>query len=332
VAVLPAAPLHGQAEEYEQMPQGPLVASAGVAKPASLDDILRAWEQAAAQRGRLDCNFTRFRYDPTFEVETRGEGSLAVDRLGRGAYRIGPATIPAGAVVNKRNRAGVPYALKAETSDRWHWTGTNVIRMNETERTFEETKRRAKVQNGEFQPDSPELPKDASPPKAPEPINRPAAPPQPDAEPKFRVTLPEFFAGIVLGFAIVHALSNFEPADVVIERFRLARTFLLGTPARELRERFDVTILKQTDAEIWLKFRPRRQEDVASLQHITLILDVASYLPRAIKETDPTGTESVYVFKDVSVTDARDNATIILLPGREPLDRPNLAGYARAGR
>src|SRR6266852_4008650 len=44
-----------------------------------LENILSEWERAASGIQRLDCSFTRFRYDNTFEVERRGTGWLSLD-------------------------------------------------------------------------------------------------------------------------------------------------------------------------------------------------------------------------------------------------------------
>ncbi len=49
-------------------------------KPAAdLDQILADWEKAASKIRRLDGDFSRFKYDRTFEVEKRAEGTFALE-------------------------------------------------------------------------------------------------------------------------------------------------------------------------------------------------------------------------------------------------------------
>ncbi|MGE5195339.1 MAG: hypothetical protein ACM3U2_22830 [Deltaproteobacteria bacterium] len=323
----------GQVAEYERSSKGPLAASINTGAGPSLADIIRAWERAAARRGRLDCTFTRFRYDPTFGVERRGEGSLAVDRFGRAVYRIGPAPIPRGAVARKQAPGGVPFQLQADDPERWHWTGTRVIRVDEKERTFEEWRLPAESKDGEHQPDPPELPEDVLPPEAPAPVNGPAAQPKRTGSPADRPTISNQIAGflfVLIGGPMIGEI-DFGAIQESMQEFRLARPYLLGMRADELRQRFDVKLEKVEGTEVWLRFEPKRKKEQASLRHAILILDIASYLPKALKEVDAAGAESVHVFNNMSVMVAHEGAPIPVPPGKEPLDRPNLAGYSKAG-
>src|SRR5262245_31261411 len=129
-----------QTEQISRTRDGSLLGAAVVPPKLSLDEILSEWERVAARRARLDCDFTRIRYDTKSGIEFRGQGSLAVDRYGRGAYRLEPAEIPQGAPGAKRGPGGVAYELRTEDPDRWHWTGSSVIRVNEEKRTFAEWK------------------------------------------------------------------------------------------------------------------------------------------------------------------------------------------------
>ncbi len=223
-----------QAAEHARLPYAPIQALTALQRPVLLDEVLENWERFGARIGRVDCEFSRFRYDKTLEVEHRGEGSLAVDRLRRAVYEIGPAKIPAGAVSRKLSAAGAPFALTSETPERLHWTGNEVI------------------------PDSVE--------------------------------------------------------------FALARPFLLGMPAADLRRHFDVTLVKAVDMDVWLEFVPKDKRRRDFWTRGTLILNAASYSPKALKTVDPTGAETVHVFRNVTVTYSKEGDAIPVPAGKEGLD------------
>src|SRR5262245_47703202 len=89
-----------------------------------LDRILAQWENATSKIRHLHCEFSRFRYDPTFEVEKRGEGSISLDRDGLARYKVGGASLPPqGPGARKANTNGVPFALQSEEAAAWIWTG-----------------------------------------------------------------------------------------------------------------------------------------------------------------------------------------------------------------
>jgi hypothetical protein len=104
-----------------------------------LDQVLADWEKAASNIRRLDCNFSRFKYDKTFAVEKRGEGTIAIESAQRARYRLAPAILPQGAVARKQGPGGNPYQLKAEEPECWHWTGPQLFRIKDQERAFEST-------------------------------------------------------------------------------------------------------------------------------------------------------------------------------------------------
>ncbi len=139
-----------------------------------LDVILAKWERATMTIRRLDCTFTRFSYDPTFEIERRAIGSLAIDARGRAVYRLAPAQINPGEKSRKKTKDGAPYTLTPVAAERWHWTGKSVFRVDETERTFNEivfpvVSPAAVKTTREFHPDPPALPEDDDLPRADEP-------------------------------------------------------------------------------------------------------------------------------------------------------------------
>jgi hypothetical protein len=101
-----------------------------------LDDILAHWESATSKIRRLHCDFSRFRYDRTFEVEKRGEGWITIDREGRARIELVGSPIPQGGA-GRRNKDSVPYTLKAEEPETWHWTGPQLYRIDDKAETYE---------------------------------------------------------------------------------------------------------------------------------------------------------------------------------------------------
>src|SRR5258708_3950025 len=87
-----SSPAQPQPAHNREIPKARRAYGLRVEVDPKLEAILQGWAQASSQIHRLDCNFSRFRYDPTFQIEHRGTGSLAVDQDGRAAYRIVPAT------------------------------------------------------------------------------------------------------------------------------------------------------------------------------------------------------------------------------------------------
>jgi hypothetical protein len=90
--------------------------------------------------------------------------------------------------------------------------------------------------------------------------------------------------------------------------------------ARELKNRFQIELKKETDTEVWLEFTPRLAKDRANVSKAVLILAKNGYRPMALKIVDPTDAEMVHVFKDVQIN--RRGPV-------EDLERPNLRGYRR---
>jgi TIGR03009 family protein len=96
-----------------------------------LEKILKDWEFHTSQFKTMTCEFTRFKYDKTFEVEKRAEGKVAYAAPDKGNYEILVAKIDQGEKSKKKNRDGIPYALKSDEPERWVCTGKEVIRMDE---------------------------------------------------------------------------------------------------------------------------------------------------------------------------------------------------------
>ena len=291
---------------------------------SDLDAILQEWWAAASRVKRLDCDFVLYQYDSTFEMETRGTGSLAVD-AGRAFYKIAPVEIPAGTVSRRVSKDGERFTLRSASAVRWHWTGESVIKIDDANRTFEEIKLAFASANVEFCPESPELPKDdpildasieepsrrAKPTSNSEAVNRSKATSSNTKiakQPRYQDSGWEAF------------FRRFEEA---LQESIVPRTFLLGMPVDEMRDRFDVKLLRQTDAEIWLRFAPKTYKEQAQLNYAILILSKEKYEPRALTTVDATNCERVYMFTNVQINLGWRSFFLT----RDPLKRPNLSRY-----
>jgi hypothetical protein len=280
-----------------------LAAPVAVNDAARLETVLKGWEAAAAKIERLDCDFYRFRYDATFEVEKHGTGSLALDRQGRALYKIAPPQIAPGQVGRKKGKNGQPFALQADQAERWHWTGKSIFQIDDEEHVYQEIRLDGKSDGVDQPPESssrheepPAVDRGAG--DAPAPAKRPASV---DERP---LTLRKWVAGLAFAMALSAALSNPELSAEIneaLKEFPLARPFLLGMPVAELKERFDVTLTNQTDSEIWLTFKPKQKKQQARLREAFLILKSDGYLPSAVKIIDPAGGETVHSFRNLRV-------------------------------
>lgn len=228
--------------------------------PTELDQILADWEKATSTIRRLDCEFSRFKYDRTFEVEKRGDGSISLDTEKRARYRVRPAVLDKGAVAKMIARGGNRYALAADHADWWQWTGPQLLRIDEAAREYSVAEVSA---NGK---------------------------------------------------------RSFFFSEVDVWDFFLAKPFLLGMPAAELKEQFRVTNLKTTPEEVWLRLIPRQTRISSNVVIATLILDRSRWLTKAVRIQDPTGAESVHVFKNMTVNN------LVKWLG-DDLSKPNLEGY-----
>jgi TIGR03009 family protein len=77
--------------------------------------------------------------------------------------------------------------------------------------------------------------------------------------------------------------------------------FLFGMKAERAKERYKMRIMKKNDTEIWLGVIPRKTEEAGNWQQATVIIDAQSFVPKAVKLLDPTGAETVHLFKDVQI-------------------------------
>lgn len=104
--------------------------------------------------------------------------------------------------------------------------------------------------------------------------------------------------------------------------------FLFGLPARQAVQRYQFTILPQTNAQVvWLKVLPKREQDQRNWKQAQVMLDRRTYLPIAVKLLDPAGTnETVYSFRELKVN---QNVVIrIIFNDADPFNIPKvLKGY-----
>ncbi|MFN9374927.1 MAG: hypothetical protein ACK6D3_23875 [Planctomycetaceae bacterium] len=102
-----------------------------------LEQILRNWEQQTAKITKLQGD-TRYReYDKTFSVEYRGEGRFAFEAPDRGNYELRPAKISKGETSSVKTDDKQPYELKPKDAERWICTGAEILRIDETHKTYE---------------------------------------------------------------------------------------------------------------------------------------------------------------------------------------------------
>jgi hypothetical protein len=208
-----------------------------------LNAYLAEWDNASSKIRRLDCEFQKFRYDPIFGVERRGDGTLALEHDRRARYRVVPAVLIPGGVSKKIDKVGIPYTLEAFAAECWHLTRLQLFKFDDQEHVYE------------------------------------------------RMNLPPGDASYRFG---VFQFTN-ETLDLLF-----LRTFVLGMPADRLKRRYKVKLLKETGDELWLQLLPRRAED-SVIQKAALILDRRTWLTKALKVWDPTGAETVHIFKNIKV-------------------------------
>ncbi len=73
--------------------------------------------------------------------------------------------------------------------------------------------------------------------------------------------------------------------------------FLFGMPAEKAKQRFHLTLLKETDSRAWLRAKPKWKQDAVNYRQATIILDKKTYLPMAVQLIDPPGNkETVFTF------------------------------------
>ncbi len=217
-----------------------------------LEQILQDWETNTSRFKTMAGEFSRFRYDKTFEVEKRADGKFTYEAPDRGNYELWGATIAAGEVSKKLGKDGTPYKVKPDNPDRWVCNGKKVVKIDDKAKTYEEVE----------------------------------IPPENQGKNIIDGPLP----------------------------------FLFGMKAEKAKLRYKLSLKKNDGKEIWLDVIPRRPEDAANWSKATVIIEAKTYKPRAVKLLDPTGSESVHVFRKVVVNERRG------FFDKDPF-KPNLWGY-----
>ena len=80
--------------------------------------------------------------------------------------------------------------------------------------------------------------------------------------------------------------------------------FLFGMPAAKAIQRFDMKLINEDkkNFKAWIEARPRWQQDRANYQLATIILDLKTFLPDAVRLIDPAGTkETAFKFGELEV-------------------------------
>lgn len=80
--------------------------------------------------------------------------------------------------------------------------------------------------------------------------------------------------------------------------------FLFGMPAAKAIQRYDMKLIEdgKKDGKAWIEARPRGQADRANYQLATIILDLKTFLPVAVRLIDPAGTkETAFKFGELEV-------------------------------
>ena len=225
-----------------------------------LETILRNWELTTSKFNKMTGEFTRFRYDKTFEVEFRASGKFAYEAPDRGNYElhgIEPGKDKDGRPEQSKKTGSdkrTPYTLKADAPERWVCTGKEIIKINEKEKTYEKL----------------------------------SIPPDSQGENIMDGPLP----------------------------------FLFGMKAEKAKIRYQFVLKNNDKNEIKLDVLPRLQKDAANWSKATVILEPVTFKPVAVKLLDPTGAESVHVFK---VKDIKINPKQFFWEG-DPF-RPKLSGF-----
>lgn len=101
--------------------------------------------------------------------------------------------------------------------------------------------------------------------------------------------------------------------------------FLFGMKAEQAKRRYkSLTLIKQTEKEIWMKVEPRWPQDAVNWHEAVVIINAETFLPRAVKLIDPTGNvETVHTFMNLQMNNGNG---IIQIFQRNPF-KPNLNNY-----
>jgi TIGR03009 family protein len=81
--------------------------------------------------------------------------------------------------------------------------------------------------------------------------------------------------------------------------------FLFGMKADRAKKRYKLKLLRKNDTEIWLQAVPRWDTDAGNWEKAVIIIDAEKFVPNAVKLYDPTGAETVHIFKNIEINPKR---------------------------
>jgi len=114
--------------------------------------------------------------------------------------------------------------------------------------------------------------------------------------------------------------SFFTPLDFIELQFTYR--FLLGVPPEEFQERYEISLERESELQVGLKFLPKYEYDEKQFSEVVLILYLETYLPSALKLVDPKKRkETLYLFENVK-------ESTLLRPIPHP-ERWNLSAWNR---
>ena len=106
--------------------------------PPELERILKEWEASSGKIKKLYGSHRRYVYDSVFQVELRAEGHFWFEAPDKGRIDIKPSPVEPGQTnPKKRGPDGRPYTVKPDTPEQWVSNGTEIQRVNHSDKTIE---------------------------------------------------------------------------------------------------------------------------------------------------------------------------------------------------
>jgi TIGR03009 family protein len=99
--------------------------------------------------------------------------------------------------------------------------------------------------------------------------------------------------------------------------------FLFGMKAEQAKLRYNIKLLKQNEKQIKLEVTPLRRSDAENWDRAIIVIDAKRFVPEGVRLFDPTGTETIHVFRNVEVN-PKNNWF------KEDPFKPNLRSYKPA--
>ena len=100
--------------------------------------------------------------------------------------------------------------------------------------------------------------------------------------------------------------------------------FLFGMPPDKAIRRYHMSLLGESEDEVWIRAFPRWKQDAVNYREATVILDTATYLPKHVRLTAPDNTQTIYSFFRLKVNSRLEAFAKVF--GSSPF-RPNLNRY-----